>query len=122
MLNVDFRVGRVKIIFSIPPKAAELLFRKEQQPPKHLAYVEWFTKFSAAPEPNTKMYRVKKALRDGECLASVVPVQMIRRSVHLLPKWGRSVPVEWTSANVVDLCSVFLLNSFKDMSTYFNVH
>ncbi|KAG6372403.1 hypothetical protein JVT61DRAFT_7876 [Boletus reticuloceps] len=118
---IDFCVGRVKVIFSIPPKAIGLLFWRERQPPKHLVYVEWFTKFSAEPEPTTKMYRIRKAVRDGEPLASVVLVQVIGRSVHLLPKWGRNVPTEWTSSNVVDLCPVFFLNLFKDMSTYFNV-
>jgi hypothetical protein len=67
------------------------------------------------------MYRVQKALRNGEPLASIVPVELIGRSVHLLPKWGRTVPIEWTSDNILDLCPSFFLNSFKDMSTYVNV-
>ncbi|KAH7904813.1 hypothetical protein BJ138DRAFT_1018599, partial [Hygrophoropsis aurantiaca] len=86
-----------------------------------LAYIEWFSKFTGSPEPHSKMYRVKRTLNIRERQASIVPVSLIRRSCHLLPKWGQAVPREWTSDNVLDKCSVFLLNSFKDMHTYFNV-
>lgn len=121
MYYIDFRVGRVKVVFTLPVKAQELLFRRDRQPPKYLAYIEWFTKFPPMPDSATKMYPVRKALRNGETSAFVVPIELISRSVHLLPKWGRKVPLEWKSENVLDICPTFLVNSFKDMSTYVNV-
>ncbi|THU75777.1 hypothetical protein K435DRAFT_613706, partial [Dendrothele bispora CBS 962.96] len=66
-----------------------------------LAYVEWFTKFARKPEPYTGLYRVKRQiLRDGSPSASVVPVEMIKHSVHLYPKWAGTVPSDWTCETV----------------------
>ncbi|KAF8873439.1 hypothetical protein BD779DRAFT_1477023 [Infundibulicybe gibba] len=39
------------------------------QPPKHLAYVEWFTPFKNAPEPHHKMYRISRSMSRGERVA-----------------------------------------------------
>lgn len=98
------------------------MFPPNCHPPKHLAYVEWFTKFTWVPEPHSGLYRVKKQMDvDGTAAASVIPVEMILRSVHLLPKWGGAVPSGWTGENVLDLAPSFLLNIFKDNHSYFNL-
>ncbi|KAL6299809.1 hypothetical protein BKA93DRAFT_888051 [Sparassis latifolia] len=91
-------------------------------PPRHLAYVEWFSKFTASPDANLKMYKVKQTLKDGARLASVVPLSLIQISVHFLPKWRRAVPAHWTSENVLDQCSTFYVNPFKNRHTYFNLY
>ncbi|KAH7903051.1 hypothetical protein BJ138DRAFT_1108007 [Hygrophoropsis aurantiaca] len=115
------RVGQVRVIFSLPKSAIERFFTPSHPPPRHLAYTEWFSKFAMTPERNTGMYKVKRATRDGDRLASIVPISLIQRSVHLLPKWGGSVPRNWSSDNVLEECSVFYLNPFKDAHTYFNL-
>ncbi|KAJ4464806.1 hypothetical protein C8R41DRAFT_872014 [Lentinula lateritia] len=113
----ETRVGRVRAIFSLPEDKLDAMF-----PPKHLAYVEWFTKFTRVPEPHSGLYRVKKQMDvDGTAAASVIPVEMILRSAHLLPKWGGAVPSGWTGENVLDLAPSFLLNIFKDNHSYFNL-
>ncbi|KAJ3898192.1 hypothetical protein F5879DRAFT_910135 [Lentinula edodes] len=113
----ETRVGRVRAIFSLPEDKLDAMF-----PPKHLAYVEWFTKFTRVPEPHSGLYQVKKQMNvDGTPAASVIPVEMILRSVHLLPKWGGAVPSGWTGENVLDLAPSFLLNIFKDNHSYFNL-
>ncbi|KAF5388369.1 hypothetical protein D9615_000743 [Tricholomella constricta] len=116
------RVAQVRIIFTLPPASLPLLFPSKIFPPRHLAYVEWFTNFTPYPDPNFKMYKVKRAFADGERIASVVPVSIIQRSVHLLPKWGAAVPPSWTSQTVLDACPSFFVNSFKDSHTHFNVY
>ena len=98
------------MVFSLPVNTSS--------PPEHLAYVEWFSKFST-PESNHQMYRVKHSIQNGERVASVIPVSSIRRSVHLFPKFGRVVPDDWTSENVLEKCSTFYLNPFVDRNMYF---
>ncbi|KAF8164640.1 hypothetical protein K438DRAFT_1467206, partial [Mycena galopus ATCC 62051] len=62
-----------------------------------LAYVEWFTPFPGHPEPNHLMYKIS---RPQERVASVIPVESIRRNIHLFPQFGPVVPRDWTSQNV----------------------
>lgn len=119
---IDMRVGQVHLIFSIPEAASQQLFPHGNKPPSHLVYIEWFSKFNASPDPNLKMYKIRRSLQGNERLASIVPLKLLQRSVHLIPKWGPAVPSHWTSENVLDECEIFFLNSFKDMHTYFNVY
>ncbi|KAJ7796672.1 hypothetical protein B0H14DRAFT_2390413, partial [Mycena olivaceomarginata] len=79
-----------------------------------LAYVEWFSPFTSHPEPPHLLYKIYRSL-DG---ATIVPVDNIRRSVHLLPKFGPVAPQEWTSSNVLDFCYTFLVNSLSDRHIY----
>ncbi|THU78566.1 hypothetical protein K435DRAFT_824095 [Dendrothele bispora CBS 962.96] len=116
------RVGRIRVIFSLPSKSVDRLFPANVSPPTHLAYVEWFSKFTRHPDPSSGMYRLKRqVMNNGTPSVSVVPVEMIKRSVHLFPKWGGTVPSEWTCENVLDICPNFLLNPFRDLHTYCNL-
>ncbi|KAJ7824088.1 hypothetical protein B0H14DRAFT_2174114, partial [Mycena olivaceomarginata] len=65
-----------------------------------LAYVEWFSGFKPQPERHHLMYKVSRVIKNGDRLASIIPVGNIRRSVHLLPKFGPVAPPEWKSHNV----------------------
>ncbi|KAL1707030.1 hypothetical protein EV121DRAFT_200195 [Schizophyllum commune] len=114
------RVGRIRAIFSIPEKALASLFPSGNQCPKHLAYVEWYTPFPSRPERDHLMYKINKCRTDGgqRMLASIVPLDRIRRSVHLIPKFGRAAPTEWTSSNVLDRCDTFYVNPFTDKHLY----
>ncbi|KAL1747101.1 hypothetical protein HDZ31DRAFT_32557 [Schizophyllum fasciatum] len=114
------RVGRIRAIFSLPDAALASLFRPGVERPKHLAYVEWYTPFASRPERDHRMYRVSKCLTDSgqRMLASIVPIDHIRRSIHLIPKYGRTAPAEWTSSNVLDRCSTFYANCFTDRHLY----
>lgn len=106
-------------MFSIPPVAAKSLLNRGVQAPQHLAYVEWFTAFPANPEPNHLMYKISRCVnRDGDHLASIVPVSNIWRSVHLFPKFGPIAPREWKSSTVLDECRIFYVSSFLDRHTY----
>ncbi|KAJ7814888.1 hypothetical protein B0H14DRAFT_3090055 [Mycena olivaceomarginata] len=113
-----YRVGQVRVVFSLKPHHIQGLFAHGVSPPQHLAYVEWFSSFTRQPEPNHLMYKVKRSLKDGDRMASIVPVANIRRSVHLLPKFGPVAPLHWTSANVLEECPTFFVNCFSDRHIY----
>ncbi|KAJ7595842.1 hypothetical protein C8J56DRAFT_1160182 [Mycena floridula] len=118
------RVGHVRLIFSLPELDQVKMDRivpRNTTLPEHMAYVEWFSKFPSCPEPHLKLYKIKHELAaDGGPLVSVLPVSLIRRSIHLYPKWGKAVPSDWTSENVLDMAPAFFVSQFKDRSTYFD--
>ncbi|THU80703.1 hypothetical protein K435DRAFT_695144 [Dendrothele bispora CBS 962.96] len=118
----ECRVGRIRVIFSLPPGKLDTLFAPNSMPPKHLAYVEWFTKFNQRADPYSGLHTIKRQSTLGRGTASaIVPLEMLQRSVHLIPKWDGMVPSEWTSESVLDECDVFFLNVFKDDLSYFNL-
>ncbi|KAF9474258.1 hypothetical protein BDN70DRAFT_815973 [Pholiota conissans] len=119
------RVGQVRVIFSLPESCHRSLFPSGIAPPRHLVYIEWFSRFTRRPDPILKMYKVSRALlTDGNRVASIVPVSLLQRSVHLFPKWGRDREryLKWSADTVLEECDTFYLNSFKDRHTYYNVY
>lgn len=108
----------MRLVFAIPSDAARTLFSAaDVSCPNRLAYIEWFTPFTQ-PEEAHGLYRISRAHDAGDRLVSVVPVDTIRRSVHLYPKFGAVAPREWTSHNVLDECSTFFVNQFTDKHSF----
>ncbi|KAJ6608216.1 hypothetical protein B0H10DRAFT_2166622 [Mycena sp. CBHHK59/15] len=64
------------------------------------------------------MYKVNRSLKDGDQLASIIPVANIRRSVHLLPKFGLVAAADWKSSNILNKCPYFFVNSMTDRHIY----
>jgi hypothetical protein len=110
----EHQIGQIRVIFSLSEKTKNMLFPSSISLEKHLAYVEWFTPFSSQPHQNHRMYSVSRILQDGVRLASIIPVSHISGSVHLFPQFGSMAPREWTSSNVLDVCSKFFVNPFSD--------
>ncbi|KAI0309505.1 hypothetical protein OF83DRAFT_58301, partial [Amylostereum chailletii] len=61
-----FRVAQVHVVFHLPRKALSHIFLSNDvaPPPKHLAYIEWFSPFTE-PESDSLMYRVSRSVRQG---------------------------------------------------------
>lgn len=118
-VGVDgYHVGRVRVIFSLSERARQVMFADGVDVPGHLAYIQWFSALQD-PDPNHLLHNVLPLHDvDGTHVASVIPVANIRRSVHLIPKFGRVAPQEWTSSNVLDCCESFLVNGFTDRHFY----
>ncbi|KAF7303411.1 hypothetical protein MIND_00569600 [Mycena indigotica] len=116
------QIGQIRVIFSLHPRASASLF-PEAQPAKYLAYVEWFSHFTKQPEPNHLMYKVKR-MEDttGRRVASIIPVNNIQRSVHLLPKFGPVAPSDWKSSNVLERCKTFFANPMSDRHIYMTLY
>ena len=102
------------MVFSLPAGDAA------EAPSERLAYVEWFSVFTS-PESDHGMHKLKRSMKGGERVASIIPVSSIRRSVHLFPKFGREVPEDWTSDNVLEKCGTLYLNPFADRHMYFTL-
>lgn len=110
-------MAQVRVIFSLRDSDAATLFPPDKYPPRYMAYVEWFSPFQR-PDPVHGMYKVQRQLRDGGRPGSIIPLTSIQRSVHLLPIFGPDIPPHWTSANVLDECPKFLVNSYTDRHTH----
>ncbi|KAI0827915.1 hypothetical protein BC628DRAFT_1534661, partial [Trametes gibbosa] len=94
-----YRIAQVRVVFKIPGSAMYTLFpNRAVARPEHLAYVEWFTPFPPTPHPDHGLYKISRSLRRGDRIASIVPVQNIARSCHLLPDFGAAAPRAWTSS------------------------
>ncbi|KAG1889029.1 uncharacterized protein F5891DRAFT_965748, partial [Suillus fuscotomentosus] len=114
--------AQVQVIFTIPEKHHASLLPSHISIPKHLAYVEWFSPFTGTSERNHGMRKVSQSYENGEQLVSIIPVKDIRRSVHLIPKFGRIAPRDWTTSNVLELCRDFFVNPFTDRHTYATIY
>lgn len=109
------RVAQVRVVFSLPDKVRQHLFHPGTVVPRHLVYVQWFSKFPDFPDQNHRMYKVSRCvLEDKSYLASIIPLANVFRSVHLLPKFGPVAPSDWISSNVLEHCKIFYVNSYTD--------
>ncbi|KAM6495003.1 hypothetical protein JOM56_009626 [Amanita muscaria] len=114
-----YRVAQIRVVFTLGSVALKHLFGNCEDPPQHLAYVEWFTPFRASPEPDTMLYKIERSCQGNARLASIIPVSHIAQSIHLSPlPSGREMPREWNSNNILDNCRSFLVNTFSDTRTY----
>jgi len=64
------------------------------------------------------MYRVSRLAVNGHRSASIIRVETIIRSVHLIPQFGPVMPQEWNSFTVLELCNSFYINPFADVHSY----
>jgi hypothetical protein len=111
------RVGQVRAVFSIADSAAQQLFGTSQ-PPKHLAYIEWFTPFRPCQESHIGMYKISRSLQGNARMASIVIASRVRQSIHLFPCVGPSISRTANSSNIIDNYDSFLVNPYTDSLTF----
>ncbi|KDQ49252.1 hypothetical protein JAAARDRAFT_201038 [Jaapia argillacea MUCL 33604] len=117
-----YRVAQVRAVFRLPPKVSQAMFPSHITPPEHLAYVEWFTPFKSTPEPNHRMYQISRSVKDGKRVSAVVAVEDIQSSVHLYPLFGPVLCRAWSSDDVLEECTRFYVNCFKDPYTHITLY
>jgi hypothetical protein len=112
------RIAQVQVIFEFPSKVVHSIFPGSNTTPQHFAYVEWFSPIPTNPGSNHLLYKVTRLTQNGRWRASVIPVDTILRSVHLLPIFDQPTPQEWNTFSVLELCNVFYVNPFSDRDSY----
>jgi len=118
-LFLGYRIAQVRVVFELPNRAIPEVFGSLTTPPKHLAYVEWFTPLPATPDPKHGMYRVSRLTTENGCrAASIIAIESIVRSVHLIPHFGPVMPRECNSFTVLELCNSFYVNPFANVQSY----
>ncbi|KAI0027825.1 hypothetical protein K488DRAFT_60342 [Vararia minispora EC-137] len=116
-----YRIGQIRMIFALSKNAEHASFLQGRAPSSHFAYVEWFSRFPPNPDQTHRMFKIHRSTIQGERVASIIPIQDIRRSVHLFPRFGRTKDPSWTSKNVLELCKEFFVNCFSDRQCYITV-
>lgn len=56
------------------------------------------------------MYQLTRSFRNRYRRASIIPVNQIVRSCHLIPKFGAKIGRNWNAENVLDAADYFYLN------------
>ncbi|KAJ3561172.1 hypothetical protein NP233_g10357 [Leucocoprinus birnbaumii] len=115
-------VAQVRCVFTLAEKARSRWFPNGCKF-KYFAYVEWFLPFSRARiDSASGLYRITRAFEDSgpekHRKASIIPIDYITQSIHLLPKFGPAVPLDWTSDSVLEDCETFYVNTFSDRFVY----
>jgi len=64
------------------------------------------------------MYKVSRLTHGGRRRATIIPVDSIVGSVHLIPRFGPATPQDWNSFSVLEQCNTFYVNSFSDRDNY----
>ncbi|KAH9175218.1 hypothetical protein EDB89DRAFT_2113355 [Lactarius sanguifluus] len=104
-MNKGLRIAQVRVVFQLPGKVLPQLFPSvDIALPTHLAYVEWFSPIPTMPDSNSRLYRV----------SSIIPVDNIYASVHLLPHFGQLEDTPGCNTfSVLELCPSFYINPFS---------
>jgi hypothetical protein len=113
------QIAQVCIVFQIPKKVISTVFLSSTVSlPEHLAYVNWFSYVSRTCDSNHGMYGVLRLMHNGRWQASVIPVDSIFSSVHLIPQFGQNSLQESNSFTVLENCHNFYVNPFSDVNSY----
>jgi len=91
-------------------------------PNEPLAYIEWYSKLDgAADAKHGLMYHIKKACttsNPARVQGVILPLGRIRQSCMLFPTFPAVVPVHWSTTNVLDHASSFLVNNWLSKYSY----
>ncbi|KZV60613.1 hypothetical protein PENSPDRAFT_694117 [Peniophora sp. CONT] len=112
-------IAQVRLIFGFSKTQRQKMFGKDEADyPKHFAYVEWFLRTPSNPGRYHGLKHVERTVIDGERVVSILPLNRVKRSVSLIPRFGQRINRSWTADNVLEECAEFYINSFSDKHIY----
>ncbi|KZV62326.1 hypothetical protein PENSPDRAFT_591568, partial [Peniophora sp. CONT] len=116
------RIAQVRLIFGFSKTQRQKVFGEDEADyPKHFAYVEWFSRTPSNPGRYHGLKYVERTLIDDERVVSILPLDRIKRSVSLIPRFGPRINRTWTADNVLEKCAEFYINSFSDKHAYITI-
>jgi hypothetical protein len=107
--GLGMRVGQVRVIFTLPPQLGKF--------PHPLAYVEWFTPLHK-PDKLTRLYQISRSTRHQKRNATVISMDQLIGSCHLVGKTGRNIDPSWSMENVLDKALYFSLNRYITLDDF----
>ena len=129
MGHLGTRIGRIRVIFSLPKKLETTLGPRElpsSWPQGPLAYVEWYSPLAKAAEVrHGMMYRIKKPQKTSQNRrpGAIIPLGHIRQSCMLIPSFSAEcVPSDWTWENVLDKSNTFYINNWLSKYSYQTIY
>jgi hypothetical protein len=75
--------------------------------------VEWFSPIPTTLDSNSLLYKVSQLVQNGQHIASMIPVDSILSSIHLLPHFEQATQA-WNMFTVSALCHSFYINPFSN--------
>ncbi|KAJ7290123.1 hypothetical protein C8J57DRAFT_1164296 [Mycena rebaudengoi] len=104
------RVARIRVIFKLP---------EEYDVYRHpLAYIDWYKPLQA-PVPDIGMHQLSLSSRNHRQNSTIIPINQIVRSCHLIPVFGRHIDRTWSADTVLDNCKYFYLNPYLRHHDFF---
>lgn len=97
-----------------------LLFKLPQQLgsyPHPLAYIEWFTPLHDR-DPALGMHKITRSTRNRRRNAAIIGVEDIVEDCHLAAFVRGEIDRAWTSDNVLELGTQFLVNPYIDLGRF----
>ncbi|KAF9496260.1 hypothetical protein BDN71DRAFT_1505955 [Pleurotus eryngii] len=111
-LMEQVRVAQIRVIFLLPPQFSSH--------PTPLAYVEWFTLLRHF-DTTTGMYIIQQSTHAHHHNTSIVSIEQLVRSCHLMAKCNTKIDPDWMSDNVLDNAPFLYLNSHFDIGLFSHI-
>jgi hypothetical protein len=114
---IGLRVGQIRLIFALP----DYLRGRNLRLPKYNACIEWFSAFRA-PNPDSNLFSVTRSRRNNAPVTEIVPLDSIKSSCYLTPRFGTTYhPARWSSADVLEDCHSFTLNKYISLALFYEL-
>jgi hypothetical protein len=107
---IGLTIGEVHVIFKLAGEYAAL----SESP---LAYVEWFTPLGVR-DKDIGMYSISRSTRHHRRRASIIPINQIQRTCHLIPVFGSCMNRTWNRYNVARRSQRFFVNPYLRHSDF----
>jgi hypothetical protein len=110
IVYLGLHVAKIQVIFALPSYLGSF--------PHPLAYIHWFTPIHVWND-TIGMYHVSRSTQNYRPNATIVSIEQILQSYHLLPQFGSApMPYSWLNGQVLDMAFDFYINQYINFSLF----